>query len=334
MLVIALILSFGTGMQSLRQTAVMLPSILAIEGITLLGDIIKRKRISLSPLIITAAITASNLLGVLVIRLMDIPQHDIITDAKMMKGSELPESVNKWLTTMANLLTDKKYYGILLVIMAMITALAILQAKGQKKDAPSGWGTLISLFLISLLGVSVLDVFTKMTVRHIYYFMLFPFLAILPAYAYRRWKFGRIITLSLLAVLMVFSFKNGIQFSLKTAKDAHKNASYEISEILIEKGYTTVYSSWNQAEDIAIASGGKLKAGFWNSSKDVFNSVRYLCDPAVFEADSDKCVYYLKKDNRDIALEKAAELGVEMTLVAEFPSWGIWFYEASENLMQ
>jgi len=88
------------------------------------------------------------------------------------------------------------------------------------------------------------------------------------------------------------------------------------------------------AEDIAIASGGKIKAGFWNSSKDVFNSVTYLCDPAIYRVDSSKCVYYLKKDNRDIALQKAAELGVEMTLVFHDPTWGIWFYEASENLMK
>ncbi len=332
--ILALLLSFGTGMQSLRQTAVMLPPILAVCGITLLKTLIKREKLKPLPILITAAITASNLLGVLVIRVMNIPQNEIFTDTKLLKGSELPESVNKWLTNMGTLLTDKEHLGILLLIAAAVTVLACLQAKWQKGNVPAGWGALISLFLISILGISCLDVFTKMSVRSIYYFMLYPLIAILPAYAYRRWKFGRIITLSLLAVLMVFSFKNGIHFSLKTAKDAPKNASYEISEMLVEKGYTTVYSSWNQAEDIAIASGGAITAGFWNSSKDVFNSVLYLCDPSVYEADCSKCVYYLKKDNRDIALTEAKKRGVKMTLIAEFPTWNIWFYEADENLMK
>lgn len=334
MLVLTLLLSFGTGMQSLRQTAVMLPSILALEGILFLKDRIKREKFKPLPLIITAVVTASNLFGVLVIRLLDIPQNEIFTEAKLLKWSELPESVNKWLTNMASLLTKKENYGILLLIVTAVLILAILQAKRQKEKVPAGWGGLIALFVIGILGISLLDVLTKMSVRNIYYFMLFPFIALLPAYAYKRWKFGKLLTLSLLAVLMVFSFKNGIQVSLKTAKDAHKNASYEISEMLIEKGYTTVYSSWNQAEDIAIASGGAITAGFWNSSKDVFNSVLYLCDPVVFEADCAKAVYYLKKDNRDVALEEAKKRGVEMTLVAEYPTWGIWFYEASKNLMK
>lgn len=334
LLVIALLLSFGAGMQSLRQTAVMLPPILAVEGFMLIKNLIKREKIKLQPILITAAVTVSNLLGVLVIRLMDIPQNEIFTAMKPLKGSELPESVNTWLTHMANLLAEKSHYGILLLIVAAVAILAVLQSRRQKEALPNGWISLISLFVVSVAGISFLDLFTKMSIRHIYYFMLIPLLAILPAFAYRRWKFGRIITLSLLALLTIVSFKNAVLPSAKTARDAEKNASYEISELLIEKGYTTVYSAWNQAEDIAIASGGKLTAGFWNSSKDVFNSVLYLCDPSVYEVEPNKCVYYLKKDNRDIALEEAKKRGVEMTLVAEVPTWNIWFYEADENLMK
>ena len=66
----------------------------------------------------------------------------------------------------------------------------------------------------------------------------------------------------------------------------------------------------------------------------MFNPVLYLCDPSVYEVDPNKCVYYLKKDNRDIALEEAKKRGVERTLVAEVPTWNIWLYEADENLMK
>ena len=134
-------------------------------------------------------------------------------------------------------------------------------------------------------------------------------------------------------MLTVGAFKLVINPAMETAKKAETNASYDISEMLLEKGYTTIYSGWNQCEDIAIASDGAITAGFWNSSKDVFNPVMYLCDPSIYYVDSSKCVYYLRKDNKDIALEKAAERGVTMTLVAEYPQWGIWLYEASENLM-
>ena len=161
-----------------------------------------------------------------------------------------------------------------------------------------------------------------------------PLIAILPVYAYRRWRLGKVITLLLLTMIVVGSYKTAVLPAAKTASQAETNVSYEISEMLIDKGYTTIYSGWNQCEDIAIASGGEIIAGFWDSPKDVFNPVTYLCDPSVYEVESEKCVYYLRSDNRNVGLQRAAELGVTMTLVAEYPEWGIWLYEASENLMQ
>ena len=125
-----------------------------------------------------------------------------------------------------------------------------------------------------------------------------------------------VLALLLLTMLVVGAFKNAILPATETAKKADTNASYAISDMLVEKGYTTIYSGWNQCEDIAIASEGRITAGFWNSSKDVFRPVMYLCDPSIYEVDSTKCVYYLRKDNKDIALKKAQERGVTMTLVA------------------
>ncbi len=333
-LVLSLLLSFGAGMQSLRQTAVMLPPMLAVEGILLLKHLIRREKIKPQPILITAGLTASNLLGVLLIRLLDVPKNEIFSSLTLLKKSEIPASVNTFLTNLASLLTDKDHYGILLLIIALIAVIAVLQSRRQKEAVPVRWYTLIFVFSVSVLVIAVLDVFTKMSIRSIYYFMLFPLLAILAAYAYKRWRFGKLITLVVLSVLVIGSFKTAVLPAAKTASEREKNLSYEISEMLIAQGYTTIYSGWNQCEDIAIASDGKITAGFWNSSKDVFNSVKYLCDPSIYDTDSRQCVYYLRKDNRDIALEKAQAQGVKMTLIAEYPAWGIWLYEASENLMK
>ncbi len=333
-LIISILLSFACGMQSLRQTAVMILPMLAVEGIMQLRSLIKEKRIEWQPLIITASLSAANLLGLLVARLVNIPKNEIFSSAELLEKTDIPASVNTALTNIAGLLTDKDHRGILFLMVVTVTVVSLIQAKRLKDKSPDGWGTLISLFGISILGILLIDIYTKMYIRSIYYFMLFPLIAILPIYAYRRWRFGKIITVLLLTMIIIGSYKTAVLPAAKTASQADTNLSYEISDMLLDKGYTTIYSGWNQCEDIAIASGGEISAGFWDSPKDVFNPVMYLCDPTVYEVESERCVYYLRSDNRNIALQKAGELGVTMTLVAEYPEWGIWLYEASENLMQ
>lgn len=330
---LSVVLSFGAGMQSLRQTAVMLVPMLAVEGIQQIMSLIRTKKLEWQPLVVTGSLSAANLLGLAAVKLLDVPRNEIFSSAELLEKAEIPEAVNKSLTTLMSLLADKEHYGYLFLMAVVILILAIVQAKHRKENAPAGWGTLISLFALSVLGILAIDMYTKMSIRNIYYFMLLPLVGLLPVYAYRSWRLGKVLALLLLTMLVVGAFKNAILPATETAKKADTNASYAISDVLVEKGYTTIYSGWNQCEDIAIASEGRITAGFWNSSKDVFRPVMYLCDPSIYGVDPSECVYYLRKDNKDIALKKAADKGVTMTLVAEYPQWGIWLYEASENLM-
>lgn len=331
MLVIAIILSFCTGMQSLRQTVIMLPAMLAIEGIEQFAYLKKFKRLEKQPLIITMAISVANLIGLGVVRFLNIPQNEYFSYTGFLSIRELPASIVECLMNMAKLLTGKQHFITILLVVA-ITAVSVIRLLLKKED--SRCSTLVALFIISVLCFGIVDVFTNMTVRSIYYFMLFPLVSISLSYVFRYWKLGKGIVLALLAVLVIISFKTSILPVVNTALEADSDISYEISDMMIEKGYTTIYSGWNQCEDIAIVSGGKITAGFWNVYDDVFNPVMYLCDPVVYEEESSKCVYYLKKDNRDIALEQAQKKGVTMTLVVEYPEEEIWLYEASENLMQ
>ena len=250
-----------------------------------------------------------------------------------MNLSDVPSSLSGAVKNATGLLMEKEHFGVLLLLVTVFLIVEYFQSKWREKEPSAGWRTLILLFVISVLGILFLDAFTNMTVRSIYYFMLFPLVAILGAYAYTQWRGGGIIVLVLLTLLTVGTFRATVLPTARVARNAQSNLSYEISDMLIENGYTTIYSGWNQCEDIAIASGGKITAGFWDRSKDVFEPVTYLCDPSVYETDASKCVYYLRQDNREIALQEARARGVSMTLVAAYPAWGIWLYEASENLM-
>lgn len=334
MLTLTLLLCFGSGMQSLRQTAVMLPPIICLEAITQGRSLIKHKRLQLRPLMITLIMVIANLLGLLTIRLLKIPQHEIFYSLKPVALEKLTASLNAAMSNLSELLCKQERFGVLLLAVLVSAILAYFQSKWQR-EAPTGrLRSLILLIAVSVLVIVMIDAFTQMSVRSIYYFMLFPLIAVLMGFAYCFWRGGRAIVLVVLAVLMIGALHNSVIPSVRAAGQAKDNISYEISDLLIEKGYTTVYSGWNQCEDIAIASDGRITAGFWNRSKGVFQSVDYLCDPSIYETESDKCAYYLRRDNRDIALQEAKKRGITMTLIAAYPERGIWLYEASENLMR
>ena len=331
--VLTLLLSLGAGMQSLRQTAIMIPSMLAVESFAQLYHWRRERKLCRRSLLMTLALSVSNLFGVLLIRLLEIPQHRIFREAHLLRLSDALPSIKSALKNMSALLSEKDGYAWILLVVLLLLAAELLQSKWRKKEQPTRCYVPILLFAVSVLVIFALDAFTAMTVRSIYYFMLFPLVAVLMAYVYSQWKGGRVIVVALLTIMVVGSFRNHVLPISETASEANSNVSYEISDMLIEKGYTTIYSGWNQCEDIAIASGGKITAGFWDRSVAVFEPVTYLCDPSVYTVESEKCVYYLRRDNREIALQKAHERGVTMTLVAAYPEWGIWLYEASENLM-
>ncbi len=333
LLILTLLLSFGAGMQSLRQTAIMLPPMLAVEAFSQLNAWIKQRKLRVPSLLMTLALSFSNLFGVLLIQLLAVPQHKIFNTGRFLKLPNVALSLKSAFKNMIGLLTESEHIGWFLFAMVIFCAVAFVQFRWQKEECRPFRCIPVWLFVLSVLGILFLDVFTDMTVRSIYYFMLFPMLATLGSYVYLQWKGGKVIVLALLAILVVGSFCNNILPTDQNIKKSQNHISGEISDMLLEKGYTTIYSGWNQCEDIAIASGGRITAGFWDGSEDVFVPVEYLCDPSVYTVESEKCVYYLRRDNLEIAIQKAREQGVTMTLVAAYPEWGIWLYEASEKLM-
>lgn len=331
---VALLMSFATGMQSLRQTAVMLVPMVAVECIEQAVYFYRNRKIQWQAVIVTGSFLAANFLGIVEIKLLNVPHNEIISTTELLSKNEIPQAVNDSVSHLMKLLTKQEHYGILLLMAVIITVLSAFQIKYRKTPPSAGWGTLISLFAFSIAGVFAIDMFTKLSVRNIYYFMLYVLISLLVVYAYHHWRLGKVVTVLLVAMLMVSSLNNAVLPATQEARDRYSNLSYEISDLLIEKGYTTIYSGWNQCEDVAIASNGAITAGFWDRpNEDVFQPVTYLCDPSIYNVDSNECVYYLYSGNKDIALKKAAEAGATMTLVAEYPDEGIWLYEASKNLM-
>ena len=106
------------------------------------------------------------------------------------------------------------------------------------------------------------------------------------------------------------------------------------SDSLIERGITTVYSPWNCGEQIALASNGKITAGFWDQPSEPFRSMQYLCDPRVFATSAEESAYmFLDAHHAQLAAKEAQRRGASFTLLGEFPEDGIWVYVSDVNLM-
>lgn len=202
-----------------------------------------------------------------------------------------------------------------------------------KQKAVSGRGMLLALLVLSLLMILGIDVVTTLDVRSIYYFLLYVLIAWLLAVGYRNrkaWQQWVIVGLTL--ACLVLPSLIALKDVCMQAYFAKYDKAYEVSEYLTSQGYTTVCTRWNLGEDFAIASDCQIQVGFWDEV--TFEQVDYLCDPAVYEADTDTCAYLMfGSEAAQLGEAEAAQRGVTLTLAAYLEENDVYIYTASENLM-
>ena len=225
--------------------------------------------------------------------------------------------------------------ALLLLALASAAALGgiVYRAVTQREGK-----TLVLLILLSfsVLAIWAVDILTTMEVRSIYYFMLYPLLSFLAAWLYGRGGKGLrgLLTVFVLAVFL-FSCAGQLSPVYAAAESREEDPAYEISEYLKENGYTMVYSSWNQGADIPAASGWQVEAAFWEYAEEPFFYYNSLCNPEVFRADNDRCVYLLRGEAQvKVTVAKAEEMGISMEELAYFPESDTWLYAASENILE
>ena len=195
---------------------------------------------------------------------------------------------------------------------------------------------LLIVLALSVLAILAVDTLTTMLVRSIYYFMLFPLLAFLISWLYSRGKkWGKAILTALILVVFLLSGNRELGSVCTVIQNRESESAFEISAYLQENGYTTLYAAWNQGADVAIASDWTLPAGFWEDREDPFFFYKYLCNPDVFRADSNSCVYlFCGEQYAKLGVERAKTKNIEMTLIQYFPENDTYLYTASENIME
>lgn len=338
MMILTCLLSFGLGIQSLRQTAVMTLPLLGVECLHILQNVIQKRKWDRKTLTVAALIAGANLAGLMTARCLKAEQVEITGDLGLTAFADFFGNLRQSVLLALSLVFN--HDGVSVLILGMLLLLCGASVIGivlqTQKTKDSKGLALFILLLFSVLAVLAVDVLTTMLVRAIYYFMLFPMLAFLAGRGFageKDWK--RWGLLVLLSGVFLLSLVRELPDVVLPIRDKKEESAYAVSEYLMENGYTTVYSAWNGAADVPVASDWKISAGFWEDAEDPFFYYQYLCNPEIFHADKDRCVYLFHgQQYAEKAMEKAATKDISVELVQTFPQWDIYLYTASENIME
>ncbi len=325
MTVLACVFSFGTGIQSLRQTAVTVIPLAIAAGGEQVHRLQNKQPLSSQPLLLTGALILSNLAGVLYAAFVGAPKHEIFGSVSLSPGPDIFCSARNLLALFSN--------GWILAIAAIALAVFFFfRIAGLRRDPwKNRCFVCLLLFTVSIAVILVIDSFTAMQVRPIYYFLLFPMAATVFVWLLARSKTAACI---LAAGLLLFSLANG-RHSLRALPVWEAGHPLQpVCASLEENGIAVVFTQWNLGGRLAIASDFRIQVGFWDAADDVFEPVGYLCDPSVFRAEPENCAYIVSgASGFALARERAGENRATIHLLEYFPALDLYLFTSDQRLM-
>lgn len=351
MSVIGIALSFGTGMQSLRQTAVMALPLAACEILMIIIYSIRDKKFAISSSTLFSAIVfVSNIAGLIAMKFIEINQNSIYGTTAFVKS--LKEFLEKGffnveyvvLTFGLDSLELRVRLVVSTVFLLIILIGFILCVKDffKNKCIDQGRFALVMLLTLGCVSVFAAGVLTDVVNRALYYFMIYPLLAVCVSYIIVKYPGKRKALFSIIAVFAagMIAFRTvGTVGEIKNGKDENSTA-HQIANYMLDNGYDTIYSVFglsgimDGAENIIVASGDKIHLVQYkrvDRSKPM-KPVEYLCVKDGYKQwDNEKSLYLLREWELPKVRELAEKYGVEMTKQVQFGE-GLYLYSMSENL--
>lgn len=315
--------SFGTGIQSLRQTAITVIPILAAAGWETADCLRYHKPPPSDTLLLAGVLTLSNLLGLLYAAAVSAPKHEIFGNLSLSPAPDLLSAFCNLLGLFGN--------GWLLGLF-LLAAAALYLVSGIEHWHRSHLLACLFLCLTATAVIFLIDNFTAMQIRSIYYFLLFPLAAVL----FTHWFTESKTVSSVLAVgVLVLSLIGGRHAPQSLPAWQADHPLQAVCDSLDEHGISTLYTQWNLGGRIAVASGFHVEVGFWDAADDVFEPVEYLCDPAVFDAAPDQCAYLISgAGNLELAQSRAAARQAEILVIEYFPELDAYLCTSDKALME
>ncbi len=239
-LAVSLVLSFCTGMQSLRQTCVSILPILAVEAVSAMRSLIAREgsgqRGGACPLCRAIGYTAANIGGVLLMKLLGVPNQSIYSDASVLDGTGLNGKLWRFIAasrTVSGFECVKNNGGFFRADVRVLHGAADRcggDPDTQSQDRARGIrGAYWWLSVVSLLAVIAASFFTTVKLRAIYLFIYYPLLALSAAIvlsAPRRLRCAMLIALCVLSAGNIyFSYGDDLRGVLAAKRPPRKSAA-------------------------------------------------------------------------------------------------------------
>lgn len=349
--VIGAALSFGTGMQSLRQTAVMALPLVACEVLLIIIYSVKDKRFAISySTLFSAIVFISNIAGLIVMKFIEINQSSIYGTTALVKsfrafGKKLFYNIEYVALTFgldALKLRIRLAVSVFFLIIILIGFILCVKDFFKDKSNNQGRFTLTVLLTFGCVSVFAAGVLTDVVNRALYYFMIYPLLAICVSYIIVKCEKKRGLLVSVISVFaagMIIFRTVGAVGEIKAGKDKNSTA-HQIANYMLDNGYDTIFSVFglsgvmDGAENVIVASGDKIHLVQFkrvDRSKPM-KPVEYLCVKDDYRRrDNSKSLYLLRDYELPKVRQLAEKYGISMTEKARFGD-GLYLYSMSENI--
>lgn len=349
--IIGAALSFGTGMQSLRQTAVMALPLVACEVLLIIIYSAKDKRFAISySTLFSAIVFIANIAGLVAMRFIEINQNSIYGTTAFV--SSFKDFFRKLFLNMESValtfgldaleLRVRLVASIPFLLIILIGFILCVKDYIKNKCNEQGRFVLVMLLTLGCVSVFAAGVLTDVVNRALYYFMIYPLLAVCVSYIIVKFEKKRDVLFSVVAVfaagMIIFRTAGAVE-EIKAGKDKNSTA-HQIANYMLDNGYDTIYSVFglsgvmDGAENVVVASGDKIHiVQFKNvDSSKPMKPVEYLCVKDGYKQWDNSKSLYLLRDHELPKVKKIAEkYDVTMAEKARFGD-GLFLYSMSENI--
>ena len=341
---LGLFLSFATGMQSLRQTCIMVLPLLAFECLRILAMLAGKGEKNWVPTLRALASAAANLAGLVFIRWLDIPSTTIYGSVELLPPELLPQHLENVLQAISQVVGFAYLsWGPdpFLIPFCLATVVAVVLAFGlcgygwlvrrdrERSHAPMD--AMLLLCLISLLAVISTSLVLNMNASALYLFLWYLLVALSVASLLARLgRWGKRLVLCCLCLLALGNLKVSYGQSLERALERPDNTWSLVGEALMDYDFEILYGRWDFSNMVAGYTDGKVVSASWYDG--VGHILGYINPQDLYgPEDNQRAVYLFRPEELEAGMALAEAAGAHLTLVWETP--GAALYTSDKQLM-
>ena len=368
--ILAMIFTIATGMQSLRQTAIMILPLACVEGIRFFYKVFSKsytkKDWAITWKMATLAIT--NIIAYLMVAVVIKPSHCVLY------GGTGIRSISTWgqgfiksagnlakITGIQSLWGAKNYkqnivLGLISVIVICVVIYTVVSALKTvfKESHIQPIHVLIILFFLGILSIGAMGTLMDIKIRDIYYFMWYPLVATSLTYLLigkTKTKTNAVIQNPsddainqnnasdaankyvelAIVILMSVAFIISYGSSALNALNTTKTQDQLTCQFLEENNIHYLYGHWNTVPEIAVFSDGSITPGGWYTT--IYDPIDYLNPKGIYDDKfNSEAAYLILPEEKSEALKIAENRGITLNQIYSTPAYTI--YTADGQLME